>query len=133
MIGPSHAHIVAVVPTDIDFMGHVNNAIYLTWVQGAVIAHWQRFAPADAVMAHVWIALKHEITYRRPAFLNDAIVATATLEQVRRESAFYGTVISRGDEVLAEVKSRWCCLDAVTFRPARVGDDIVSHFAAQSG
>src|ERR1700759_2409928 len=111
MNSASLAHPIKIEPADIDFMGHVNNATYLTWVQKAVIAHWERFAGSDAVAAHRWVALKHEITYRKAAFLNDQIVATTVLEQVRRESAFYDTVISRGKDVLAHVKSRWCCLD----------------------
>src|SRR3546814_3401670 len=74
------------------------------------------------------VALKHEITYRKPAFLEDQIVATVMLEKVQRESAFYETVIKRGEEVLAEVKSRWCCLDANTLRPARLARDVVDRF-----
>jgi acyl-CoA thioester hydrolase len=119
---------VSIDPVDIDFMGHVNNSVYLKWVQEAVISHWRRFAPPDAIAAHLWIALKHEITYRRPAFLNDEVIATVQLEQVRRESAFYETIISRGEQVLAVVKSRWCCLDAKTMRPARLASDIVARF-----
>jgi acyl-CoA thioester hydrolase len=128
----SHVYAVDVEPMDIDFMGHVNHAVYLKWVQSAVIAHWRCIADADAVAAHVWIALKHEITYRRPAFLTDEIVATAVLEKVRRESAFYDTFITRGDDVLAHAKSRWCCLDAVTLRPVRVREDIVARLFGQT-
>lgn len=128
MAGLPHAFAINVEPGDIDMMGHVNNAIYLKWVQDAVVAHWHRFATPAAVDAHVWIALKHEITYRKPAFLHDPVVATVTLEQVRRESAFYDTIVSRGKDVLATVKSRWCCLDATTLRPKRVADDIIRRF-----
>src|SRR3546814_13714173 len=98
------------------------------WVQAAVLIHWRRIAPPDAVAAHLWVALKHEITYRKPAFLEDQIVATVMLEKVQRESAFYETVIKRGEEVLAEVKSRWCCLDANTLRPARLARAVVDRF-----
>ena len=101
-----HAVPIRIEPGDIDFMGHVNNAIYLKWVQDAVLSHWRRLAPPDAVGAHLWIALKHEITYRKPAFLDDRVVATVLLERVLGASAFYDTVIRRGEEVLAEVKSR---------------------------
>jgi acyl-CoA thioester hydrolase len=124
----THQFPVSIDAADIDFMGHVNNAVYLTWVQEAVISHWRRWAPPEAIAAHLWIALKHEITYRRPAFLNDAVIATVQLEKVQRESAFYETIISRGEQVLAVVKSRWCCLDAKTLRPARLARDIVDHF-----
>ena len=119
---------VDVAQDDIDFMGHVNNASYLKWVQAAVISHWQRLAPAEAVAAHLWVALKHEITYRRPAFLDDDVVATVLLEKVQGARAFYETVIRRGGEVLAEVKSSWCCVDAETLRPARVAKDVIDRF-----
>lgn len=125
---PAYVHELDIRPDDIDFMGHVNNAVYLSWVQDAVIAHWRGHADADAVAAHVWIALKHEITYRRPAVLHDRVRAVVRLEQVRRESAFYDTVIKRDEDVLAQVKSRWCCLDARTLRPVRVGSDIIRRF-----
>lgn len=119
---------VDVAPDDIDFMGHVNNASYLKWVQAAVISHWQNFAPVDVVAGHLWVALKHEITYRRPAFLEDDVVATVLLEKVHGARAFYETIIKRGSEVLVEVKSSWCCLDAETMRPARVAKDVIDKF-----
>ncbi|MFM9977756.1 MAG: acyl-CoA thioesterase [Sphingomonadaceae bacterium] len=122
------AHPIQILPADIDFMGHVNNARYLNWVQDAVVAHWQKLAPPAAVAEHLWVALKHEITYRKPAFLDDEVIATVMLEKVEGVRAFYSTLIKRGEDVLAEVKSSWCCLDAATLRPARIAQDIAEHF-----
>ena len=119
---------IKVEPGDIDFMGHVNNASYLKWVQDAVIDHWRSLAPADAVAQHLWVALKHEITYRKPTFLGDDVIATVLLEKVQGARAFYETIIKRGEEVLAEVKSSWCCIDAETLRPARLAREIVQRF-----
>ena len=119
---------IEVAPGDIDFMGHVNNASYLGWVQDAVVGHWRSLAPADAVAQHLWVALKHEITYRRPTFLGDDVIATVLLEKFSGARAFYETVIRRGEEVLAEVKSSWCCVDATTLRPARLAGDVVRRF-----
>ena len=79
---------IDVAQDDIDFMGHVNNASYLKWVQEAVISHWQALAPVEAVAEHLWVALKHEITYRKPAFLEDDVVATVLLEKVRAPGPF---------------------------------------------
>lgn len=123
-----HSFAIAIAPDDIDFMGHVNNASYLKWVQAAVLSHWERLAPAEAVTGHRWVALKHEITYRKPAFLADDVVATVLLEKVHGARAFYETIIRRGEEVLAEVKSSWCCVDAGTLRPARLTKAIVETF-----
>jgi acyl-CoA thioester hydrolase len=123
-----HFHPIGIVADDIDFMGHVNNARYLTWVQDAVLAHWNSLAPPDAVAKYLWVALKHEITYRKPAFLDDQVIASVVLEKVQGARSFYETLIKRGEDVLAEVKSSWCCIDAETLRPARIAADIAAHF-----
>ncbi len=123
-----HFFPIPIDPADIDFMGHVNNASYLKWVQDAVIDHWHSFAPADAVAAHLWVALKHEITYRRPTFLGDEVIATVLLEKFHGARASYETVIRRGEDILAEVKSSWCCVDAVTLRPARLAREVIAKF-----
>lgn len=119
---------IQILPTDIDFMGHVNNARYLSWVQDAVLAHWRRLAPPQALAERAWVALKHEISYRRPAFLEDDVVANVLLESIQGARAFYHTVIQRGEDVLAEVKSSWCCIDATTLRPARITADVAAYF-----
>lgn len=121
-------HPIAIEEADIDFMGHVNNAVYLNWVQESVIAYWRKVAPAEAVAAHLWVALKHEISYRRPAFLKDIVVADVVAEGMEGVRAYFRTVVRRGEEVLAEVKSSWCCLDAATRRPARLARDVVGRF-----
>ncbi len=112
-------------------MGHVNNASYLTWVQEAVIDHWRAIAPAEVVGQHLWVALKHEITYFKPTFLGDSVVAQVLLEKVQGARAFYQTLIRRGEEVVAEVKSSWCCLDADTKRPTRPAREVIERFFAR--
>src|SRR4051812_3336380 len=121
-------HPVAIDPSDIDEMGHVNNATYLKWVQEAVVDYWRSVAPPEAVAQHLWVALKHEITYLRPTFLQDTVVAEVIAEKVEGARAFFRTVVRRGDEVLSEIQSCWCCLDAGSKRPARLARDIVGRF-----
>ncbi len=119
---------VDVAADDIDEMGHVNNAVYLQWVQAAVLNHWYRLVPQEVVAARLWVALKHEISYRHPAFLNDHVVVRVVLEKLLGARAFYKTMINHGDDVLAEVESCWCCLDSVTRKPVRVARDIAARF-----
>jgi acyl-CoA thioester hydrolase len=121
-------HAITIEPADIDHMGHVNNAVYLRWVQDAVVRYWEAVAPADAVAAHLWVALKHEISYRKPAFLDDGVVAEVIAERMQGARSFFSTIIRRGEDVLAEVASSWCCLDASTKRPARLARDVVDRF-----
>jgi acyl-CoA thioester hydrolase len=119
---------IRIVEPDIDHMGHVNNSVYLRWVQDAVVSYWERVAPPEAVAAHLWVALKHEITYRKPAFLTDRVVAEVIAEGMQGARAFFTTVVRRGEDVLAEVRSSWCCLSADTKRPVRLTQDVIDRF-----
>ena len=117
-----------VVASDIDEMGHVNNAVYLTWVQAAVLRHWRRLAPSDVAASLRWVALQHRITYRRAALLDDHVVVRVALQKIHGARAFYRTMIKHGDEILAEVESSWCCVDSVTRRPVRLAREIIARF-----
>ncbi len=118
---------IKILPEDIDFMGHVNNSRYLNWVQDVVLQHWQKLAPAEEIASKGWVALKHEITYRRPAFLDDDVIAETVLEKIVGARSFYHTAIRRGEEVLAEVKSMWCCIESATLRPARINREVAER------
>ena len=124
------SYAIGIDPADIDHMGHVNNSVYLRWVQEAVTRYWEKVAPAEAVAAHLWVALKHEITYRKPALLDDSVVADVIAEQMQGARAFFSTVIRRGEDIVAEVRSTWCCLDSASKRPARLARDVVEKFLA---
>jgi acyl-CoA thioester hydrolase len=121
-------HPIGIHAEDIDHMGHVNNSVYLKWVQEAVVGYWEKVAPPDAVANHLWIALSHEIRYRRPTFLDDLVIADVIADRVNGARAFFTTVIKRGEEVVAEVKSVWCCLDSASRKPARLARDVAARF-----
>ncbi|MCL6683004.1 acyl-CoA thioesterase [Sphingomonas alba] len=128
MVSQAYHHPIGIHAEDIDHMGHVNNSVYLKWVQEAVVRYWESLAPPDAIAGHLWVALKHEISYRRPTFLDDIVFADVIAEKVEGARALFTTVIKRGEDVLAEVQSTWCCLDAASLRPARLARDIVARF-----
>ena len=122
----SYEHRIEVQAEDIDELGHVNNTVYLKWVQAAVIEHWRRVAPREVVATHLWVALRHEISYRHPGFVNDNLVVEVVLKKLQGARAFYRSLITRGDELLAEVDSSWCCLDSITRKPVRVAREVVA-------
>jgi acyl-CoA thioester hydrolase len=124
----THDYPIDVEAGAIDELGHVNNAIYLNWVQAAVLAHWRHNAPPKVAAAHLWVALKHEITYRRPAFLGDHLVVRVVLQKLVGARAFYHTSIRKGATLLVEVESAWCCLHAASRRPARLAPEVVARF-----
>ena len=123
-----YRHPIAILPTDIDHMGHVNNSVYLKWVQDAVVDYWQSIAPPEAVANHLWVALKHEISYLKPTFPQDSVVAEVIAEKMEGARAYFTTIVVRGSEVISEVKSIWCCLDAASLRPARLAREVASRF-----
>jgi acyl-CoA thioester hydrolase len=124
----AYHHNIGIQAGDIDHMGHVNNSVYLQWVQEAVVRYWESLAPPEAIAKHLWVALKHEINYRRPTFLDDAVVADVVAERIEGARVFFTTIIKRGEEVVAEAKSVWCCLDAASQRPARLARDVARKF-----
>ena len=65
---------VSVLPADIDELGHVNNTVYLRWVQDAATAHWQAVASAGDQAAIFWVVMRHEIDYKAPAFAADEVL-----------------------------------------------------------
>ena len=64
---------IAVLPADIDELGHVNNVTYLRWVQQAAVAHWRTLASAADQARFSWIVVRHEIDYKMAAHLEDGI------------------------------------------------------------
>jgi acyl-CoA thioester hydrolase len=62
---------ITVAEPDIDQLGHVNNVVYVRWVQEAAIAHWSKLATPDERRRLLWLITRHEIDYKRQAFLGE--------------------------------------------------------------
>ena len=114
MIGNITEYEVTVAQSDIDELDHVNNAVYLKWVQAATLQHWHHFAPEQAIKGHVWVALRHNIRYLHPAFINELLLVQVQLEKVRGACSFYKTNILRGAEIIVKVDSCWAYLNSKT-------------------
>ncbi len=118
------AHPLTVTPADIDEMGHVNNVVYVRWVQEVAAAHWHALASTELKAKYAWVVLRHEIDYKNPAFLNDEVTGYTWVGEYHgaRFDRFV-TIKARG-KTLAEAKTTWCLLDAKAMRPTRVSDEI---------
>ena len=58
---------------DIDELGHVNNAIYVNWIQAAATEHWKAVASQSIQDKFVWFCSRHEIDYRQQIYTNQNI------------------------------------------------------------
>ena len=120
-----------VSPDDIDDLGHVNNVVYLRWVQDVAIAHWLAASTEEHQRELAWVALRHEIDYRHPARPGDAIVAetwVGTAEAVRFER-FVEIRRAADGRVLAQSRTLWCPVNRATGRPVRVSDELRRAFS----
>ncbi len=121
----------AIAAGDIDELGHVNNVVYLHWVQDVAIAHWTS-ASTDAERAEVaWVAVRHEIDYKHPALPGDAILARTWVGTADAHRFERHTEIVRGADhkVLARARTVWVPINRTSGRLTRVGDDIRARFS----
>ena len=128
---PVHELAIEVDAADIDDLGHVNNIVYLRWVQEAAVAHWRVLAPAEAQVAVAWVVLRHEIDYARPAVAGDALMVRTWVGEAEGLSFERHTEIvrRRDGRRLARARTLWCPVDMATGRPRRVTEDLRRLFS----
>ncbi len=122
---------IRVLQSDIDELGHVNNVVYLRWVQDAAVAHWRAAATPQQQAGVLWVVVRHEIDYKRAARLEDAVVARTWVGAATRSTFERHTEILRaGDRRLfAQARTLWVPISPETLRPMHVGDDVRERFS----
>ena len=128
---PPYELALEVRPEDIDQLNHVNNVVYLRWVQEAAVAHWRAAASPEAQAELFWVVVRHEIDYKRPALLGDAIIARTWVGPATQLSFERNTEILRGRDraLLARARTLWCPMAMATGRPTTVSDDVRAAFS----
>ena len=123
---------VPVLPADIDGQNHVNNIVYLRWIQDVATAHWQSLASGEAQAAIGWVVLRHEIDYRSPAALGDEILLRTWVGQASRLKFERFTEIRRkidNKQLLAQARTLWVPVDVRTGKPMRVSAELRAQFS----
>ena len=125
------SHRIKVLEHDIDELGHVNNVVYLRWVQEVAAAHWQAVAPDDMKQAYSWVVLRHEIDYHRPALLGHEVTGYTWVGEHHGAKIirFVQLFRSSDEQLLAEAKTTWCLLDSNSMRPRRIGEAVADIFS----
>jgi acyl-CoA thioester hydrolase len=123
--------VIPVLPGDIDEQNHVNNTVYLRWVQDIATAHWRAVASPKAQKSIGWVVLRHEIDYKGPATLGDEVVLSTWVGQATRLTFERFTEIRRNSDgqLLSQARTLWCPIDAQTGRPVRVSADVRAQFS----
>jgi acyl-CoA thioester hydrolase len=125
---------VPVLKSDIDEQDHVNNMVYLRWVQEVAIAHWRALASPEAQAAVGWVVLRHEIEYKAPAVFGDEVELRTWVGKATRLTFERFTEIHRKSDhrLLSKARTLWCPIDPDTGRPTRVAADVRAQFSTES-
>jgi len=128
-----HLHRLAVADDAIDVNRHVNNLVYLHWMQDAATAHstaqgWplERYLAAGAG----WFVRSHFIEYLQPAFAGDALLLYTWVKGMAgRTSARRYLVLREQDGVaVAKAETLWVFVDFRSGRPVRIPPEVVAAF-----
>ncbi|MEI9850754.1 MAG: acyl-CoA thioesterase [Sphingomonas sp.] len=117
---------------DIDELGHVNNAVWVQWIQNVAVAHWHAVAPAEHRRDYVWVVTRHEIDYRGNVKAGETVTAETWVSDPPRGARFDRHMRFTGADgkVRVEARTTWALLDRATGRLMRVRDDIAAPFLA---
>jgi acyl-CoA thioester hydrolase len=115
---------------DIDELGHVNNAVWVQWIQELAVAHWEAVAPAEHQAAHIWVVTRHEIDYRGNLREGETVTGETWVPDPPKGARFDRHVrfVDAAGRVQVEAVTTWALLDRVTGRLLRVRDDIAAPF-----
>ena len=115
---------------DADELGHVNNVVYLPWAQDMGVAHWKSRASQEAQATWAWIALRHEIDYRRALMPGETAQARTWVAEAPEGPRYDRFIRIDGPDgqMCAQVHTTWVLIEQATGRPRRVPDWIPEMF-----
>jgi len=115
---------------DIDELGHVNNAVWVKWIQDIAVAHWAAIATAEQQAAYIWVVTRHEIDYRGNVGPGETVTGETWVPEPPRGARFDRHVRFTGADgkVKVEAVSTWALLDRETGRLLRVRPELAAPF-----
>jgi acyl-CoA thioester hydrolase len=119
-------------PEHIDELGHVNNAVWVQWMERVAVAHWDALADPAHKDAYYWVVVRHEVDYLRPAHERDRIVARTWVGEAPKGARFDRFVEFTGADGKPCVRARteWAIIDKALGRPIRVPPEVIAPFVA---
>lgn len=119
----------------IDELGHVNNAVWVQWIQHLSTSHWAARTDAAEQAAYVWVIVRHEIDYLRPLFEGSTATGHTWVPDRPRGAKFDRRTAFTGPDGKLHVSAvtTWAMLDRSTGRPLRVPATLVERFMQSAG
>jgi acyl-CoA thioester hydrolase len=121
----SYTYSLTVEQEHIDNLNHVNNVVYLQWVNDISEKHWNILAVNGLKEKYFWVVLRHELDYHSEAFLGDELSLKTWIGESKGVKSVRHVEIYKGDNLLLKAASTWCLIDAKTLKPTRIKNDIL--------
>ena len=120
-------------PEHIDELGHVNNAVWVQWMEQVAVAHWRHVADPAHQDDYVWVVVRHEIDYLRAAVEGERITARTWVGEAPKGARFDRLMEFLGSDGKPRVRARtqWAIIDKAAGRPIRVPPEVVAPFMAE--
>ena len=117
-------------PEHIDELGHVNNTVWLQWVQEIAVAHWNTVAAPEHVAHFFWVVTRHEIDYRGNIGEGESVAATTYIPDPPKGARFDRCVDFRDAQgrVIVAARSTWAMIEKATGRLTRIRDEHSAPF-----
>ncbi len=125
---PRYCHEFIVPEDAVDQNGHVNNVVYVQWMQDVATLHFDAIGGTRAQQkaGAAWVVRSHKITYLKPAFAGEAVTAQTWVSNFRRALSLrcYRFLRKCDDTLLAEAQTDWVLVDVKRGRPMKIPDEI---------
>lgn len=116
---------IKVAAEDIDNLEHVNNLVYVKWMDKIATKHWDFLTKDNPLPEYVWVVIRHEIDYLAQAGLGDEIKVNTWVGETKGITSERFMEFYKGDVLLVKAKTTWAMLDAKTYKPARIREDVL--------
>jgi acyl-CoA thioester hydrolase len=119
-------------PEHIDELGHVNNAVWVQWMERVAVAHWDSVADPAHKSAYFWVVVRHEIDYLRAAHEGDRVTARTWVGDAPNGARFdrFVEFIGGDGKIRVRAKTQWAIIDQELGRPIRVPPEVIAPFVA---
>ncbi|HET9630508.1 MAG TPA: acyl-CoA thioesterase [Novosphingobium sp.] len=117
---------------NIDAMGHVNNAVWVQWMEAIATAHWEAVAAPVHVAAYAWVCLRHEIDYSGNIALGESVTAETFIPEGPHGARFDRRVDFRNSagKVIVSARTTWAMVDKASGKLMRVPPEVATPFMA---
>lgn len=116
---------IKVSDEDIDNLQHVNNLVYVKWMDIIATTHWTYLTKENPLPQYLWVVMRHEIDYLKQAILGDEIIVKTWVGETKGITSVRFMEFYKSAVLLVKAKTIWAMLDSKTLKPARIRENVL--------